>query len=391
MSIRTLLRKDGSSVKLGRKPQGQHHPPLSFGQYLSKKAPILKTPPASVDYTPAAVESLSKMYLNDRLGDCVVVAVQHVQGVLTGNANPPPLILTDSQTKSLYSSACGYVDGNSSTDQGCEIQTVLSYWQKNGQPLGSNHKIAGYLSVDPTNLEQCKLALWLFGNLIFGINMPANWVNPIPSRDGFVWGIGGEPVQNNGHCFPAFGYDENGFKVSTWGLLGTMTHAATQKYGVSRAGGEVWVVVSQDQLNIASQKAPNGFDWDSLVADFRALGGTVTDPTPLPPVTPPPPTPKPPVTPPVTPTPLVPGSKAWMQANLSPAAYAAYVAAVQKASYSTLPGTPYWLKSRLTYSSWMQFASAFSAGRGLHIQDITKDICELYNNIVKYLKAKYLD
>jgi len=47
----------------------------------------------------------------------------------------------------------------------------------------------------------------------------------------------------------------------------------------SRAShGEVYTVVSQDGINKATQKAPNGFDWSQLIADFDSMGGSVSPP-----------------------------------------------------------------------------------------------------------------
>jgi hypothetical protein len=36
--------------------------------------------------------------------------------------------------------------------------------------------------------------------------------------------------------------------------------------------------VSQDGINKAAQKAPNGFDWSQLIADFDSMGGSVVQP-----------------------------------------------------------------------------------------------------------------
>jgi hypothetical protein len=61
-------------------------------------------------------------------------------------------------------------------------------------------------------------------------------------------------------------------------MTGLLTNDGVAQYAASGAGGELYVVISQDQLNTASQLAPNGFDWDQLVSDFQALGGNVTPP-----------------------------------------------------------------------------------------------------------------
>ena len=284
------------------------------------------------------------MYNNDTLGDCVIACVEHLEGVLTGDAsdnnttsNSQPLLFTSNQTISFYSAACGYQPGKPQTDQGCDIQTVLHYWQNNGSPKGSNHKIVGILAVDPANTVEQQIAVYLFENLIFGCDLPDAWVNPEPRSNGFVWDVAGNIDDRNGHCFLGCGYDANGILISTWGMTGTITYAATSKYMANSNYGELYVVISEDQLNSATNLAPNGLNWTQLVSDFNALGSNVvisntspnTTPIPVPntaPNTAPntTPIPVPNTTPNTTPVPVsgvVPGSAQWYHDNLSPTNY----------------------------------------------------------------------
>jgi hypothetical protein len=210
----------------------------------------------------------------------VIAAIEHIEGVLTGNAGSKPLLYTNRQTTAFYAAACGYVPHDPNTDNGCDVQQTLAYWENNGAPSGSQHKIVGYLGVDPTNVTEFQTALWLFENLVFGVELPDEWINPFPSASGFVWDVAGPPDPDNGHCFPGCGYTAQGVTIATWAMTGLVTNAAVAQYAASAASGELYVVISQDQLNAASEIAPNGFDWDQLVADFQALGGTVASPTP---------------------------------------------------------------------------------------------------------------
>jgi hypothetical protein len=374
MTVKTFHLADGRKFRLGRKAPVARYG-LQFSNYL-KGLEAIPPAPNTADYTPKASTSLSQMYLNDQLGDCVIAGVEHVEGVLTGNANPPPLLYTDAQTKALYSAACGYVDGDPHTDQGCDIQTVLSYWQNHGQPAGSNHRIVGFLAVDPKNIAECQLALWLFENLIFGVGLPDAWVNPMPNAPGFTWDVAGAADMNNGHCFTAFGYDSLSFTIATWGMLGKITNGAISKYAAQSAQGELYTVISQEQLNNATKKAPNGLDWTSLVSDFNALGGKV--------VVPPSPLPTPNTTPNTTPS-VIPGSQAWMQLNLSPTAYVAYVAALTHPVRSSVPGTPGWLISHMSAASYGKLVSAYAHREGSTFSDIEDKLNEFY----AYLRAEY--
>lgn len=241
---------------------------LRLGKYRSTSL----VPPTSVSYVPDAAASLSKIYLNDTEGDCVVAGIAHVEGVLTGNEPESPLILTDAQIEAFYVAACG------PGDQGCDVAPTLDYWMKNGIPIKSSHKPAGFVAVDPTNQTEVMTAIWLFENAIPGINLPDAWVNPFPTASGFTWDVAGPPDPDNGHCPPFISYSRVGVITSTWAMTGTMTWAAVAYYCAARQGGELYTVISQDSLDAASGKAPNGLDWQQIVDDFNAMGGSLVYP-----------------------------------------------------------------------------------------------------------------
>lgn len=278
----------GRHVRLGRTPGTKRLPKLRLANYLV--GANLPTPPATFDYSPAAAESIAQVCDNDRLGDCVIACGAHLEGVWTGNAGGKPIIYSENQIIQQYSAIGGYVPGDPSTDQGCNEQTALNYWMKNGFAGGT--KLAGYLSVDPKNPAEYYLALYLFENLIYGIGLPDSWLqNPHP---GFVWDAD-TPDPNNGHCVLGVGRVNGGVKIATWGFTGTLTDAAH-----AADVDELWVAISTDMINKATQKAPNGLDWATLATDFNAMGGNIPV---LPPQPPSPPSPPSPPTPPVPPTP----------------------------------------------------------------------------------------
>jgi hypothetical protein len=258
--------------KMGRKRPVARCPRLSLRNYLTRGIPA---PPAACDYTKAAKSALSKVYENDTLGDCVIAGMAHVVGVLTGNSGAKPFVYSNQQIVTLYSAIGGYVPGNPATDQGCDEQTALNYWENNGAPVGA-HKIAGWLAVEGTDAAEVRTALWLFENLYFGMELPDKWITPFPSASGFTWDAAGPPNPNNGHCVVGVGYTAQGVAIDSWGMTGLITDAAIAQYATTAANGALYTIVSQDGLNKATQKAPAGFDWSQLVADFDSMGGTVT-------------------------------------------------------------------------------------------------------------------
>ncbi len=277
MSIKTLVHPTSKrTFKLGRTRPIARGPRFSLHNYLMRGLPA---PPATVDYSAAAAPALANIYENDVLGDCVIAGIGHVVGVLTGNAGDL-YTYTNSQITALYSAIGGYVPGNPSTDRGCDEVTALNYWENNGAPAGS-HRIAGWLSVNAADPAEYRTALWLFENLYFGIELPDAWINPMPAASGFVWDVAGAPDPNNGHCVAGVGYTAKGVTIDSWGMLGTLTDAAIAKYAQAAANGAVYAVVSQDGVNRAAQRAPNGFDWSQLIADFDSMGGSVSPPVPV--------------------------------------------------------------------------------------------------------------
>src|SRR5579862_9219459 len=184
MAVKTIQHPDEKrTFKLGRKRPVARCPRMSLRNYLTRGIPA---PPATCDYSAKAASALSKVYKNDTLGDCVIAGIAHVVGVLTGNTGAKPFIYTDQQIITLYSAIGGYVPGDAATDQGCDEQTALNYWENNGAPAGP-HKIAGWLSVNGADPVEVRTALWLFENLYFGMELPDHWISPMPSASGFTW------------------------------------------------------------------------------------------------------------------------------------------------------------------------------------------------------------
>jgi hypothetical protein len=275
MSIKTIQHPNTRrTYKLGRTRPVARGPRFSLRNYLMRG---ITPPPASCDYTKAAAPALANVYGNDTLGDCVIAGMAHVVGVLTGNAGSL-FTYSNQQIVELYSAIGGYVPGDPATDKGCNEQTALNYWENNGAPAGS-HKIAGWLAVNAADPAEYRTALWLFENLYFGLELPDAWITPMPREPGFVWDVAGAPDPDNGHCVAGVGYTPQGVTIDTWGMTGLLTDRAINKYGSLSAHGDVYTVVSQDGISAATQKAPAGFDWSQLIADFDSMGGSVSPPS----------------------------------------------------------------------------------------------------------------
>ena len=260
----------GQKFKMGRRRPIARGPRFSLKNYLMRDMP---PPPASIDYSASAAAFLSQILGNDTLGDCTAAGAFHTGGVLLGNASAPIPYTTDNVI-AFYSATTGYIPGDEATDQGGDEQTVLNYWRQTGL-LPNQHQIAGWLGVNGADQTEVMTAVWLMENVYFGVELPDEWINPFPSASGFIWDVAGDPDQNNGHCFVGVGYNAQGVQIDTWGMIGTITWAAIAKYATTEGQGELYTVLGPDGIAKATAKAPSGFDWSQLAADFDSMGGNV--------------------------------------------------------------------------------------------------------------------
>jgi len=260
VSVATVSHPEVGQVRLGRRVPDPTlvHPHLKLRRYF---LPGLPDPPATLDLTPPALPSLERMMLNDRLGCCEISwHFGHLRGVWTGNAGTLE-ITSDAWIEKLYEVIGGYRPGDPATDQGCMTQDVAAYMMRTGQALG-------YVAVNAADATEVRTAVWLFGAVTFGACLPAEWLTTLK------WRKAGPPVPQNGHCFGCPGkYDGSTLTTSTWGTIkGDIDDAAMAEYCTPLpAQGECWAFLGRNWINHVTEKAPNGFDVESLKRHLEAL------------------------------------------------------------------------------------------------------------------------
>lgn len=273
-------------MKLGRKAPDPTKKTLKFKSYFAMNL-MTSPPPPAVDYSAKAMASLSKVYLNDQFGDCVIAGKHHQIGVWTGNDSPDGTALaTDQEVYQQYQSICG------PGDNGCVITHVLDVFQQRGLTAsGKVHTIDGYVAIDWTNKLEVQVAIFLFGALTIGINLPSAWANA--ASPGAIWDVTRSGIVG-GHDVTIVGYNSTGVQISTWGMVLTITwQAFLQRTWVE----ECYALLSPDWYG-SDKLAPCGVAADKLAADLAALKqGQIPDPGPGP-------TPVVPPSPPVPPTPV---------------------------------------------------------------------------------------
>jgi hypothetical protein len=152
-----------------------------------------------------------------------------------------------------------------------------------GKGFADGSKILGWVSLDPLDRNMIKTAIYLFGNVWIGLQLPNSWVSNWPigpaagaAYDGFVWSGTGEAT-NLDHAIDAHGYDAAGLKISNWGSIGSMTWAAFEYYvGPTGVAGEAYTFITQDHIKRGQALSPTGFDWGALMAHFNSINPAVS-------------------------------------------------------------------------------------------------------------------
>jgi|SRR5579859_179690 len=252
---------NGQLAKLGKQKAVFDKRTLKLTRYLTS---VLPPPPDEVSWITklAAAEQLP-MYLNDKLGDCVIAAAGHMIQQWNFYAGHPAQP-SDTDVLSDYCAVGGYQPGNPNTDNGTNMLAFLKYWRNTG--LG-NHRIYAFLAVDPQNLVEVRQAINLFGNLYVGIELPtaAQGANRWTVPTGGVNVDNGAPGGWGGHCVPIVASSPNTHTCITWGTTLKMSHNFFADYG-----DEAYAVLSKDWLN-AQGVSPEGFNLAQLMADLAEV------------------------------------------------------------------------------------------------------------------------
>lgn len=250
-----------ADYKLGKLPARHDTRTLKLARYTAALPP----PPPQCWYQERI--SAWEMFGNDTLGDCVAAAAGHMVMQWTAYAGTA-FIPAESDIIKFYEYS-GYDPNDPSTDQGWELLSALQVWRANGV---AGHKVAAYMSINPSDMEQLKLAVQLFGNVYLGIQLPLN------AQDQSSWHIDDTDPETavagswGGHCVPIVGYDVELFTCVTWGALMNMS-----PHWIARYSDEAYAVVSADWITQAGN-SPSGFDMAQLITDLSAVTANAPNP-----------------------------------------------------------------------------------------------------------------
>ena len=243
-------------MKLGRLAAKRSLKTPALGNYLQiSKLPV---PPIKNAWE-YAVTAPWQMMKNDQLGDCTCAAAGHM--IMNWSANTSTVVTpTDDEIIQAYTAVSGYDPSNGNNDNGAVELDVLNYWKSTGI---AGHKILGFATVDVQNIDQVKAAMYLFGGVYTGFNVPQfimndtgnhNWTQQ--SQDTDIIG---------GHAVPLFGYGRGGATLVSWGELYTLSWQFWQTYF-----DEAYAIVTSDWIK-STGLSPVGIDVNGLLTDLQAI------------------------------------------------------------------------------------------------------------------------
>ena len=246
-------------MKLGKTPARPGAVKLRMRDFATRA--VLPTPPAEFGH-----ENLVQQWqllANDKYGDCVWAGAAH-ETMMWCREVGVDTEFTDDSVLSDYSAVTGFKPGEDYTDQGTDMQLAADYRRKTGilDAKGNRHKVGAYLALDPGNIEQHLLAMYLFGAVGIGIEFPSSAMNQFDA--GKAWYVVKGARVDGGHYIAGAARREGQLVVVTWGKLQFMTDEFFKKYN-----DESVVYLSDERLK--NGRTLDGFDMPALQDALASL------------------------------------------------------------------------------------------------------------------------
>lgn len=256
-----------SDYKLGKQPFRSDPSDLHLRNYLNLT--VLPPLPATFGHLNLIPTGGWGMLGNDMLGDCTIAGALHatMAWCAEGAGQDVTGLFTKELAVDLYSAITGYSPNRPGSDQGALIRDIIDFQINQGMPDTNHkvHKIAAKLLIDHRNIKEVLYAMYLFGDVELGIQVPSSAQQQF--REGKPWMVVPGDYIEGGHDVPAMAFDGEYINVVTWGSVQRMSFDFFRTYC-----DEAWVKLSPDMLN-GQGLSPEGFNLAQLQADLNVLNG----------------------------------------------------------------------------------------------------------------------
>ncbi len=263
--------------KLGAKPPRHDPRTLKLSRYLLPST--LPPAPASQDWMAAVGKGNWGKMLNDRIGCCGIAGIGHKIQAWTA-AHGQIATVPDAAIAAGYTYITGvegqaYDPTTGTGDNGIVLLDALVAWRKLGF---YGHKIAGFAKVDMTDQREVQEAIYLFGSLYTGVDLPAAWQSSptlwsAPPRAYHFGHRQWQPGSWGGHCVMIGRYKPSPTPGAApiYGCVSWGDEIDIQGEALPAYWTEGYVVVSEDWVS-GAMPAPNGIDFDALMTDIGSFG-----------------------------------------------------------------------------------------------------------------------
>jgi len=201
---------------------------LSMGTLSNYVKGTVPSAPRSFDYSNRVKDY--PMALNDTYGDCTIAGVIHMLQLAYAEIGEVFEYPGDEAVKQEYFKLTG------GADTGLVEHEVLKTWMNDGL-FGT--KISAYAPVNIKNRDELAAAIYLFGSVYLGVEMPPDAETQFESHQ--PWHVPQYAEEaSGGHCVVATGCNRFGVDIITWGATESMTWQWWETYG-----SEAWVVIPE--------------------------------------------------------------------------------------------------------------------------------------------------
>lgn len=254
--------------KLGKLPPAKDVRTFKFSSYFDKTKFEYKDLPPTFGHEEVYDYDKWGMLLNDKKGCCVISSMAH-QFMLWNKASKGiDIIFSDDIIERTYYD----VNGNTE-DRGTNMLTAKKYFRKHGMVdiFGKVHKTEAFLKIDHTNWEEVCIALYEFGCVDIGFNVPDYVFSQMDA--GEEWSVQDKANYQGGHCVPLIqklGAETLLGKVESLNCVTWGQEQLMQRGFFYKNCDEAYIDVTKAYLN-SENKTPEGLAIEDLMSDLRAL------------------------------------------------------------------------------------------------------------------------